>query len=173
MEPGLLMASPQMQDTNFANTVVLLAHHSPQGALGLVINREHTVRLGEILPAARLKERASRLALWGGPVEPGAGFVIFKGTTPEGWNLACGLAVSASKERLMGLIDRQAEFLLCLGYAGWGPGQLDREFQTGSWVYTEASLDLVFETPVSERYAYALARLGVRAQDLWMNPIDE
>ncbi len=172
MEPGLLISSPQLHDGNFSRTVVLLAHHGPQGALGVVINRAHDVRLGEILedlPAGL----ARRQALWGGPVEPGAGFVIFRGEGPDGWAIPGGLTVSASKERLEELIAARAEFLLCLGYAGWGPGQLDREFETGSWVYTEASPELVFGTALEERYAEALARIGVTPQNLWMTPVDE
>lgn len=187
MEPGLLIASPQMHDTNFNRTVILLAHHGPQGALGVVINRAHEVRLGDILPDLP-PEIARRAALWGGPVEPGAGFVVFQGGGPEGWFVPCGgaqaqaqaaeqalagVTVSASRERLEELIEARGEFLLCLGYAGWGPGQLDEEFARGSWVYTEASLEVVFSAALEDRYDRALAGIGVTSRDLWMSPVDE
>lgn len=174
MDPGFLIASPQLRDPNFTRTVVLLAHHSTEGALGLVINREHTVRLGDVVLGGKLPAGwGKRPVMRGGPVEPGAGFVIFKGRAAEGWELPGGLVVSASKERLEALLAAGQEFQLCLGYAGWGPGQLDHEFETGSWVYTDASPDLIFDCPIAGRYDRALSRLGVTAASLWMNPVDE
>jgi len=174
MRPGFLIASPQMRDPNFQRTVVLLAHHGSDGALGLIINRETQLRIGDLLNNPRLPiGQAGRLCLWGGPVEPGAGFVIFKGESQEGWKLLPDLSVSPSRERLEELVSSGQGFHLCLGYAGWGPGQLDEEFSSGSWVYIEPSADLVFDCPLMERYDRALSRLGVSAQSLWMTPIDE
>lgn len=175
MEPGLLVASPQMRDPNFERAVVLLVQHTAQGALGLVINRAARVRVGEVvqhLDMPGTAEPLQRPALWGGPVERGAGFVLYKGLAPEGWK-AGGVAVSPSRERLAALVGAGAEFHLCLGYAGWGPGQLDRELTEGSWVFVDAAAELVFETPLAERYDRALALLGVPAGLLWMTPISE
>lgn len=177
MEPGFLISSPQMRDPNFHRTVVLLVQHSGEGALGLVVNRETPVRLGDVVEHLEVgtgpATRSNRAVLWGGPVERGAGFVLFKGRAPEGWQVRGDLSVSASKERLSALVAAGADFHLCLGYAGWGPGQLDREFTEGSWIHVDASSELLFECPVSDRYDRALALLGVTAESLWMNPIDE
>lgn len=175
MEPGLLVASPQMRDPNFERAVVLLVQHTAQGALGLVINRAARVRVGEVvqhLDMPGTAEPLQRPALWGGPVERGAGFVLYKGLAPEGWK-AGGVAVSPSRERLAALVGAGAEFHLCLGYAGWGPGQLDRELTEGSWVFVDGASELVFDTPLAERYDRALALLGVPAELLWMTPISE
>lgn len=175
MEPGLLVASPQMRDPNFERAVVLLVQHTAQGALGLVINRAARVRVGEVvqhLDMPGTAEPLQRPALWGGPVERGAGFVLFQGLAPEGWK-AGGVAVSPSRERLAALVGAGAEFHLCLGYAGWGPGQLDRELSEGSWVFVEAVSELIFETPLAERYDRALALLGVPPELLWMTPVSE
>ena len=163
-----------MKDPNFQGAVVLLVQHSSQGALGLVINREASVKIGDVADHLELVggNRAQRPALWGGPVERGAGFVLYKGVSPEGWTLE-GIAVSPSRERLSALLGAGAEFCLCLGYAGWGPGQLDKEVEEGSWVHVEASADLVFETPIPDRYDRALARLGLTAATLWMTPVNE
>ncbi len=175
MEPGFLVASPQMRDPNFQRAVLLLVQHNREGALGLVINRESPVRLGDVVErlAVVSPQRANRSVLWGGPVERGAGFVLFRGKAPEGWQIRGDLSVSASKERLAALVAAGADFHLCLGYAGWSPGQLDREFADGSWIHVDASADLLFEYPVGERYDRALARLGVNAESLWMMPINE
>lgn len=173
MDPGFLIASPQLRDPNFNRAVVLLVHHDARGALGVVINREHTVRLGDVVTAAKAGARSRRAVLKGGPVEPGAGFVIFRGKTEEGWEIPPNICVSGSKERMEALLRSGEEFFLCLGYAGWGPGQLEQEVETGSWVYSEASPTLVFECPLADRYDRALALIGVSAQELWMNPVDE
>lgn len=174
MEPGFLISSPQMQDGNFARTVVLLVHHNEDGALGLVVNRPHQVRLGEVsLPGTPRPSLARQQALWGGPVEPSVGFVIFRGRCEEGWELPGGIAVSASRDRLSSLLASGAPFHLCLGYSGWGKGQLDLEFESGSWVYTEASPDLVFGCPAEQCYDLALAKMGLSASSLWMTPVDE
>lgn len=175
MEPGFLIASPQLRDPNFQRTVVLLVHHDEQGALGLIVNRSSAVRLGDVVE--HLDEvapgRANRPVLAGGPVDRAVGFVVFRGRAPEGWTVGDAIAVSASSERLSALVASGAEFLLCLGYAGWGPGQLDREYEEGSWVHLDASADLVFEVGLDERYDRALARLGLSADTLWMNPVSE
>jgi putative transcriptional regulator len=179
VDPGYLIASPQLRDGNFARTVVLLVHHDDLGALGLVITRETETRQGEVAEELeeRSPERAARPVLWGGPVEPGVGFVVFARGTAEdgndGWNVGPLLRVSASGDRLAALVAAGVPFELCLGYAGWGPGQLDREYAEGSWVHLDPSVDLVFGARVADRYDDALARLGLRAETLWMTPIDE
>ena len=175
MEAGFLIASPQMRDPNFQRTVVLLVQHNREGALGLVINRESPVRLGNVIDRlmALSPARANRPVLWGGPVERGAGFVLFRGKAPEGWQIRSDLSVSASKERLSALVASGADFHLALGYASWTTGQLDKEFAEGSWLHVDASSDLIFECPISDRYDRALARLGVSADNLWMTPINE
>ncbi len=175
MEPGFLVASPQMRDANFHRTVVLLLHHDAEGAMGVVVNRESAVRLADVLdqlggmPPVRLGGHV----LWGGPVERAAGFVVFRGRAPEGWQVRMDLSVSASTERLAALVATNAEFHLCLGYAGWGPGQLEREVVEGSWVHVDATSNLIFDVPASERYDAALSRLGLTPDTLWMSPIDE
>lgn len=175
MEPGFLIASPQLKDPNFQRTVVLLLEHDEERALGLVINRESPVRLGDVVErlVTGSTPRNNRPALWGGPVERGAGFVLFRGRAQEGWQLRPDFAVSASRERLSALVATSAEFHLCLGYAGWGAGQLDREFAEGSWLYVECDPALLFDTPLADRYDRALAQLGLRADALWMSPINE
>jgi putative transcriptional regulator len=175
VEPGFLVSSPQMRDDNFKRTVVLLVQHTPEGALGLVVNRETQVPLRDVVStvASGAVVTSNKPVLWGGPVERGHGFVLFRGRAPEGWQVRPDVAVSASRERLAALVAANAEFLLCLGYAGWGPGQLDREFEEGSWLHVDASLDLLFECSAADRYDRALARLGLTADALWMNPINE
>ncbi len=179
--PGLLIASPQMRDSNFAGTVVLLWHYDDEGASGVVINRSLDLSLGEIGEQIDLDseqvvdaDEPDRV-LWGGPVEPGAGFLVLRGGVPddEGWNLPHQIGITTSQTWLERLLTGGGQFALCLGYAGWAPGQLDREIETGSWLYTEASPELVFDAALAERYDKALAALGLVPSMIWMSPIDE
>jgi putative transcriptional regulator len=81
--------------------------------------------------------------------------------------------VSPSRERLSALLGSGSDFALCLGYAGWGPGQLDRELADGSWVHLEPDAAILFDTPISDRYDRALAQLGINVATLWMTPVNE
>ncbi len=177
MKPGLLIASPQMRDPNFARTVILLCHHDREGALGLVINRMTNLSIRELLERIDVdtREGGDDQVLWGGPVEQGAGFVVFDGRIEgeAGWNLPGHLAVSPSRQHLQEAIVEGSPYVLCLGYAGWGAGQLDSEIAAGSWLYTEIEPELVLASPVDERYDDALRSLGLTADQVWMMPIDE
>ena len=82
------------------------------------------------------------------------------------------MAISPSAARLRQLVTQQTPFFLCLGYAGWGAGQLDAEIETGSWLYTEVDPGILFEVPLEERYERALATLGLTAEMVWMKPLD-
>lgn len=177
MKPGLLIASPQMKDRWFEGTVVLLCQHDDDGALGLVINRDGPVTIGEVLERMDLEgdPTADRTTWWGGPVGSGAGFVLWRGQAleHEGWTLGGEIAVSPSVERLDDLVRTRTRFHLALGYAGWGPGQLEDEIEHGSWLVADALPDLVFDTPLEDRYQVALALLGLTPHTVWMDPISE
>ncbi len=177
MEPCLLVASPQMKDPFFEGTLILLCHHNENGAIGLVINRETSLTIETVLQQLSLElgREFEQNVNWGGPVEPGAGFVVYAGdiSSDEGWNLTGGLVVSPSRDRLSEALLRGHSFLLCLGYAGWGPGQLDGEVQSGSWVITDIDPAIVLSASMEDRYDLALAQMGLNAQTIWMKPVDE
>ncbi len=174
MTPGLLVASPQMRDPNFEHAVVLLVSYGPDGSMGVVVNRETQQRMGDLITKmeASSPARANRAVLWGGPVEPGAGFVLWRGTSVEGWTLG-EYSLSPSRDRLKALVAASSDFWLCLGYAGWGPGQLESEIREGSWIHLEEGVAGVLEAQVHDRYDEALRLLGVRPELLWMTPVDE
>jgi putative transcriptional regulator len=166
-----------MHDKWFEQTVVLLCQYGTEGALGLVVNRDGPVSIGEVVDRLDLPRPANAQSRtwWGGPVESGAGFVVWKGRVriEEGWNVGEQVAVSPSAELLGRLVAGGETFNLCLGYAGWGPGQLDKEIQAGSWLFTELDPGILFETPLPDRYDQALALLGLTRETIWMKPIDE
>ena len=170
-----------MRDPWFERTLILLCQHNDDGALGLIINRESEVDLQEVIDKltedhgefAELQD-GSRKTWWGGPVGEGAGFVVFSGAVAdeEGWTVG-SIAVSPSLERLDELIRCESPFELVLGYAGWGPGQLADEVQSGSWLFVDVEPEIVFDTPLEERYEKALAQLGLTPDMVWMQPINE
>lgn len=173
---GLLISSPQLRDPNFDHTVVLICHHDDQGALGLVLTREGEVSVNEVLErlAVHAAPRLRGKTGWGGPVGEGVGFVVWRGEVSEheGWTLDDRLAVSPSAERLSRLCAEEVEFDLLLGYAGWGPGQLERELDEGSWLFADTDHRIVLELPRPERYAAALASLGLGRDLIWMPTVE-
>lgn len=168
-----------MKDPFFERAVVLLWHHDEEGAIGVVVNRPLEHKLPDVLAQADddldLSAYQENLVGWGGPVETGSGTVVTRGIVndDEGWEIMKGLGVTRSQDALMRLLRAGDEVLLCLGYAGWGPGQLDREIEQGGWLWTDPSPDLVFGMPADKRYERALATLGLTPGMIWMTPIEE
>ena len=178
MQPTMLIASPQMQDPFFERTVVLIWHYDEDGAIGVVVNRNLKHTLPEVLDMEQpidLSHYEGTAVGWGGPVDSASGTVIARGEVEdeEGWMLPGGISVTRSQDALMRLIDNSAPLLLCLGYAGWGPGQLDKEIELGGWLWTDCDPTLVFDVPVDERYDRALETLGLSTHSIWMPPIQE
>jgi putative transcriptional regulator len=166
----LLVAMPQMMDPRFARSVVYVCAHSEQeGAMGLVINKLlPSVSMDELL--SHLKLEPSRLNLsrpvhFGGPVEPGRGFVLHSADYREEATLAIGeeFAVTATLDilRAIGKGEGPRRNLLALGYAGWAPGQLDAEMQANGWLCVAADSDLVFDDDFDAKWQRALAKLGI------------
>lgn len=164
--PGVLIAVPQLDDPHFHRSVVLMIEHDAEGAVGLVINHPIEHRCAEVTggfglawpghPGATLRK--------GGPVSLESLWMIHR----DGWcfdetqRVGDGLAVSRSREALTRMCEGDEEALtLVLGYAGWGPGQLEQEIATGSWIVGPARRDLVFDVPPEQVWHEALAGLGI------------
>ncbi|TVQ91976.1 MAG: YqgE/AlgH family protein [Deltaproteobacteria bacterium] len=163
-----------MRDTFFEETVILLWHHDEDGAIGIVVNRPLEHPLSEVLEGPPVHDYPGAWVAWGGPVERSSGTAVLRGEVDdeEGWTLPCRVGITRSEDRLRRAIEEQTELLLCLGYAGWGPGQLDREIEDGSWLYTDVSDQLVFDTPSDKVYERALWTLGLTPSTVLMDPGD-
>ena len=166
----LLIAMPNLADPNFWQSVVLLGVHSDdEGAFGLVINRSLDIDLNEILE--ELGEEAVTGDLpevyGGGPVQPSHGFVLYErgdqSVADDDIAVSDSLIVSGNTETLARLTrDSEAtRYFLLLGYAGWYPGQLEREIEENSWVVAPLDTSIVFDVPVEERWAAALRSIGI------------
>lgn len=172
LSPGLLVAAPSLLDPNFHRSVVLLVDHREEGSLGFVVNRPCDLPLTEVVSAIGLDLPDAGLpdaqVVVGGPVAPETGWVVFEpGAQDEGASevvhVSERMAVTASRELLGELLTRRdgGRLLVALGYAGWGPGQLDTEIEQGAWIPVGLADEILFETPADERWAAALRTLGI------------
>ena len=166
----LLVAMPQMTDPRFARSVVYVcAHSGGDGAMGLVVNKLLTsLTMDELMSHLKLEtgrlDRA-RPVHFGGPVEPGRGFVLHTRDYQEEATLVVGdgFAVTATLQILRAIARGEGprRSLLALGYAGWAPGQLDAEMQANGWLSVPADADLVFSDDLDAKWQRAIAKLGI------------
>jgi len=166
LAPGFLVALPHLQDPNFRQSVVLLLRHGEDGAMGVIVNRESPLRLKELCAdhAIPYSGDGDKRVRSGGPVEPEHGLVLFgpEHHDPDGEPVVEGLQVSASRETLARLCNLEAGRFHCYsGYAGWGPGQLERELTEGSWLVSPALPRLVLETRPAEVWSGSLEAMGI------------
>ena len=168
--PGhFLIAMPSMLDPNFQRTVTYICEHTEDGAVGLVVNRPMDMDVSDVLRELAMDVRnesiASQPVLQGGPVEQHKGFVLHE--SPESWDGTLwsrdSIQVTASRQILSALADGSGpeRAALALGYAGWGPGQLEEELLENAWLVAPAASRIIFETPPDERWREAAALLGV------------
>jgi putative transcriptional regulator len=166
----LLIAMPNLADPNFWQSVVLLGVHSDdEGAFGLIINRSLDIDLNEILEELGEEVVAGELpeVHGGGPVQPSHGFVLYErgeqSANDDDIAISDSLIVSGNTETLARLArdSDPTRYFLLLGYAGWYPGQLEREIEENSWVVAPLDTSIIFDVPVEERWAAALKSIGI------------
>jgi putative transcriptional regulator len=167
----LLIANPSMGDPNFERTVILMVRHDKDGAFGIVINRPIATRpLAELLAVLGDKDApvTGEVRIFaGGPVQPELGFVVhsadYRG--PQTLDATATMAVTSSREILrdIGSGKGPKKSLFAFGYAGWGPGQLEREFGRRAWSIAPAEQRLVFDEDRDKVWEIAYAQ---RTQDL-------
>lgn len=170
-----LLAMPGMADPNFAGALVLVVEHNDKGALGLVINKPTTMSLPTLLSRIELdvvtvNDRdltvpAAIQVFYGGPVQTDRGFVLHQ---PSGqWNSTVSIgdqiSLTTSKDVLEAVAAGRGpeRLLVTLGYAGWGPGQLESEIGQNAWLTMPADPGLVFDIPADARFAEAYRMLGI------------
>lgn len=166
----LLVAMPGMPDPRFAKAVIFMCAHNDEGAMGLVINRsmvEFTFPelLDQLGIQAEAPETTPIAIQFGGPVEQGRGFVLHSPDYIHESTLVVDdeVALTATVDILKAIATGHgpSQRLLALGYAGWGPGQLDAEILQNGWLSVKADPDLVFNADLGDKWSRALAKLGV------------
>lgn len=170
LDGQLLIAMPGMGDPRFDRAVIYLCAHSADGAMGLIVNKpapdlrfSHLLKQLNIEPQA---EQATTRVHFGGPVECARGFVLHSADYEvEGASLQVdpGFAMTATVEVLKDMArgEGPTQALLALGYAGWGPGQLETEIQANGWLTAPATPDLIFALPDKAKWQAALRSLSI------------
>lgn len=178
LENQLLIAMPALGDPYFNKTVTYICEHNEEGAMGLIINLPVNLNLDELLSQLEDEKESDDIAvpnehtdklqqrvLSGGPVAQERGFVLH---SPQScWNSSLSLTddimITTSKDILLALGTKEApeNYMVTLGYAGWGPGQLEEELKTNSWLTTPADKNILFNTPIEQRWKKATDNLGI------------
>jgi putative transcriptional regulator len=160
---------PGMRDPRFSRSVVYMCAHNADGAMGLVINRViETLTFPELLAQLGIDSTsvASETGVhFGGPVETGRGFVLHSADYVHDGTLVVDerMALTATVDILRAIAAGQGprRHLLALGYAGWGPGQLDNEILANGWLHVDADETLVFDGDLDSKWTRAMAKIGI------------
>ena len=157
---------PQMSDPNFARSVVLLCEYTDKGAFGLVVNRQMNDPAWTLVKTEPPIKVDPELRLWiGGPVDPQRTWVLMAeshGLEDEEAEICPGVVLSTSHQLTLQLLQSppSSRARVLIGYAGWGPGQLDQEIAASGWLTMEVDPALIFNTPPDQMWEAALRRLG-------------
>lgn len=165
----LLIAMPGMGDPRFEHSVIFVCAHSDDGAMGLIINKPaREVAFSEILGQLDIEATDRIRALpvhFGGPVEMARGFVLHSLDYTSSLQTleVAGFGMTATLDILEDIAKGEgpAQSVMALGYAGWGPGQLEAEISQNGWLTCDASADVVFALPDADKWTAALSSLGI------------
>ena len=172
----LLLATPSLHDPSFADTVVLVCHHDSEGGMGLIINRPQQITIPDVLedlgietegksPSNVEEKEGIQHVFEGGPVDSFRGFVLH-----DSWHvyestmqISEELNLTSSRDVLEELARGEGpeHYMLILGYAGWGAGQLEQELTDNDWLIAPASHHIVFQEPPEQRWAFGARCMGI------------
>ncbi|WP_424932610.1 YqgE/AlgH family protein [Amaricoccus macauensis] len=170
LDGQLLIAMPGMGDPRFERAVIFMCAHSPEGAMGLIINKPAPeLRFRALLEQLKIKSEVDldeTPVHFGGPVEHGRGFVLHSSDYEvDGGSLKVNpsFAMTATLDILQDMAKGEGpdQALLALGYSGWGPGQLESEIQANGWLIASAEPDLVFTSHHDQKWEAALRTLNI------------
>ncbi|MBI5450482.1 MAG: YqgE/AlgH family protein [Gammaproteobacteria bacterium] len=165
-----LIAMPQLQDPNFFHGVTYICEHNENGAMGILINRPLDLSEAEVFDQLGLQipnppHRELQPVYVGGPVQSERGFIIHHpvGHWDTSLRVTRDIAVTSSRDILEALAQGQGpqRYLIALGYAGWGPGQLESELAQNAWINVPADDTVIFNTPPTQRWEVAAALGGI------------
>jgi len=177
LDGQLLLAMPAMVDPRFSRAVIFICAHSADGAMGIVVNqRAPHITFPKLLDQLDIETRPAlggillpldKMAVHaGGPVETGRGFVLHTSdyyVADSTLPIDDSVCLTATIDILRAIASGSGPMrsLLALGYAGWGPGQLESEIHANGWLTCQGDPDIIFDAPIEAKYERALATLGV------------
>ena len=171
----LLLATPKMMDFRFEQAVILICSHSNEGAMGVIINKPTVeLKFDDMLKQLKINlkgQTVNQEIYFGGPVDFGRGFVVHSSDydVPNvSINIQDEYYLTASIEILEDMATGcgPKNSILALGYAGWGPGQLENELLCDSWLICDPDPNLIFSIHPSAKWSGGLKKLGVKPSHL-------
>lgn len=164
-----LIAMPALHDPQFQKSVTYICQHNQEGSLGITINRLINMNLAQLFTHMNIKLENKQISDYpvfaGGPVEPNQGFVLHSSDKTWQYSLPVNkdFILSSSKDVLQAIAvdDGPEHFLIALGYAGWGIGQLEKEIIANSWLNCPANKEILFSLDASKRWHAAAKLIGV------------
>lgn len=166
-----LVSMPQLEDQNFARTVNLICQHDADGALGIVINRLSQHTLLDVFDQLGISVSDHTLAnapvFEGGPVHKEFGLVVHSNETEREWEstlrISDQLSLTSSRDILVDIAQGEGpeNAIMSLGYAGWGPEQLEQEIMQNAWFSTPVELDILFDASIDQKWTLAAKLIGM------------
>jgi putative transcriptional regulator len=180
LQDCFLVAMPSLKDPNFARSVTYIFEHSKNGAMGIVINLPLTITLQNIFESMKIHAASETIQqtpiLAGGPVQPERGFILHPTPPPQSgpspWQstlvLNSFLSMTTSKDILEAIATGTGpkKILIALGYAAWDADQLEEELKQNSWLHTNATPNILFDTPYHCRWQKTLDQMGIKLGSL-------
>jgi putative transcriptional regulator len=165
---------PHLLDPNFARSVVLMVHHDESGAFGVVLNRPTELSAPNLCATLDIEwcGDPENAVDWGGPVQPQTGWVLFEDDdgrvmSEQIKEIGGGVCFAGSIDVLRQVASDPPERLrLLLGYAGWGPGQLESELAEGAWLIAPVSRQVVFDVDAPGMWEHVVRSLGIEPATL-------
>lgn len=167
---SFLLATPAMRDPRFRFSVIFIVSHDKSGAMGIIINKNKAgLTISDLLEQVGIEgdvKVANTPVLNGGPVDIDRGFVLHSSDyfkEESSLIISKTLSLTSTKDVLESLVsdDHPENAMLAVGYAGWGPGQLEQEIAENSWLVTDADESLIFSDDLSNKWALVLADMGI------------
>lgn len=169
LENQFLIAMPQLKGSLFGDTISVVCQHNEEGTIALIINKTLPQTLSEIFEQMGLSTEClhnpSKAILFGGPVQPEAGFILH--TDNSQWqstlSVSDSLFLTSSKDILEAISHGSGpeSYLFILGYSGWSSGQIEQELEQNSWLHSPIKTDIIFNTPPEQISNKVIAHLGI------------
>ena len=171
LQNSFLIAMPQLMDPNFSGALTYICEHNEHGAMGIIVNKPSGLALKEVMEQLEIPCHSdSDIIYAGGPVQIDRGFILHDGQ--QVWEstlkVADNLYLTTSQDILhaIGSGEGPEQYLVALGYAGWGAGQLEDELKDNAWLTCQAAPKVLFETPDKDKLRAAMASLGIDPDQL-------
>jgi putative transcriptional regulator len=164
-----LIAMPSLNDGFFNQAVTYICEHDGTGSFGIIINQQTDITLKQVAEEMKITTDSdyneNQSVFIGGPVDQGRGFILHR--PPGEWQSSLkvneNIALTTSKDILQAIVNNQgpADSIVALGYAGWSSGQLENEMANNTWLSCPADEQIIFNTPIEERWQAAAKLIGI------------